>query len=1040
MSRPRVFSIPPGVGLIPCFVESFLSGRLVGAAAPLSPDEVAGSRLFVPSRRAAEALTAAFAAIGPGAARLLPTVLPLGDEEALAEDGPGAGEPAALPPAISDLDRKLQLFQLVDAWRDAIMQDRGAAGDLAPFLVAASRADAFALAGDLARLIDDTIFEDVPLARLAEALPVSYEPARHDAYWSLTQRFLQIAAGFWPENLEKQRVLDASERLKRRLRDLSAQLSATSPMGPVVVFGSTGSVAATADLMAAVARLPRGAVVLPGLDLTLDAASWERIGHPEAELSSRFGHPQALLKRTLGRIGVARDEVVSLPFEAPPGPRARLLSEVFRPAETTALWRQPEADDPDRSEALAGYALVEAADAAEEALVIALALRESIETEGATAALVTPDRQLARAVQGELDRWQVSVADSAGEPLARMPLATLARLALPAALAEAAAVDLLALLRHPECRLGLPEALRMQAVDAIEIAALRGRRLSGGAAGLAADMTREAARAPGQRDPRPRRRLSASALTAGADLSGRLAQALAPLTALFAGPPPSLRAAAAGHRRLIEALVAETPDSPVWEGEAGRALVALFDRIAAAAGDGPALEAGDYAGIFDQMLAEAVVRSPRPAHPRIKIWGPLEARLLEADRLILGGLDEGIWPPEARSDPFLNRPMRLALGLSPPERRIGQSAHDMMMLLGGRQVILTRARKRGGSPTIASRFLRRLTAYAGPAAEAGLTARGQRYRDWARLIDQPESVRPAARPEPKIAPALMPERLSLTEVETLYRDPYAVFARRVLKLDPLDPIDPPLDARERGTLIHDVLAAYVRSAPPSSGAEAQAALLALGRTAFAGLAAEDPEAVEFWWRRFAAFVPWFVGWDAERRALCAEVRVETDGALALALARGHRLTLATRADRLERRRDGGFAILDYKTGSPPGVKEVLTGLNPQLTLTAALARRGAFAGLPPEAVADELRLSYLRVAGGAEAERERVIASRTEPLSDLVERQFAALETHLNEYLNGLRGFQSHRRPKRSSYVGDFDHLARHLEWSLGGEAGGEEP
>lgn len=1040
MSRPRVWSAPPDLPLIDCFVDCFLSGAVIGRAHPLSPEEVARALVFVPTRRAAEALTAAFAASAGGAARLLPRVTPLGDEDAFDEAGAWLDGAAALLPAISDLDRKLQLFQLVDKWREVVAASRLSAGEAGPFHVAASRADAFALAGDLARLIDETIIEDVPLARLAGAMPEAYEPARHDAYWSMTARFLQIAASAWPEFLEKHAILDPSERVKRGLRALSAALSAKNPLSPVVVLGSTGSVAATADLMAAVARLPAGAVILPGLDLDLDAASWARIGAEGADLSTRFGHPQALLKRTLARIGIARDEVLRLPPGAGITPRQHLLSELFRPAETTARWRRTDEARATLDAALEGVSLIEAGDAAEEALAIALALRETVETPGATAALVTPDRQLARAVQTELDRWDVTVADSAGEPLSATPLAVLARLLLVAAEPEAGAVDLLALLRHPLVSLGLAGAERTAAIDAIEIAVLRGQRLRGGAEGLAAAAARARDAPPDARAPLPRRRIPQAALADAAGLAARLAQALTRFAGLWRAPV-SLRQAAAAHRILLTTLLAGEDGEPVgWTGEAGRALSRLYDSIAAAGDEGPTLDLADYRSIFDQMAGEAVVRSPRPAHPRIKIWGLLEARMLSADRIILGGLDEGIWPPEAKSDPFLNRPMRLALGLAPPERRIGQSAHDILMLMGGREVILTRAAKRGGAPAIASRFLRRLMAYAGAERSKVLKARGEPYLRYARLIDRPYSVAAAPRPEPKVPPALMPPRLSLTEVETLYRDPYAVFARRVLALDVLDPIDPPLDARDRGTVIHDVLAAYVRNQAPDIGPAAETALLALGRDAFATLAADDPEAVEFWWRRFAAFVPWFVRWDAARRQASGAVLVETDGALALDLAHGQRLTLSTRADRMEQRSDGRLAILDYKTGAPPGVNEVLSGLNPQLTLTAALAARGAFRALPARAAEGGVELGYLRVAGPRGVGEARTIVSKKEPLEEVIERQFAALVSHLNEYLNGLRGFVSHRRPKKRAYRSDYDHLARHLEWSLGGEAEGDEP
>ena len=286
----------------------------------------------------------------------------------------------------------------------------------------------------------------------------------------------------------------------------------------------------------------------------------------------------------------------------------------------------------------------------------------------------------------------------------------------------------------------------------------------------------------------------------------------------------------------------------------------------------------------------------------------------------------------------------------------------------------------------------------------------------------------------------LPERLNLTEIETLYRDPYAIFARRVLKLDPLDPVDPALDARARGTVIHEALATYTATFARQIPADAEATLLAFGRDAFAEIARQDPEAVEFWWSRFERFVPWFVAWDRDRRMEIARLHAEVPGRLDLDLAGGRRLTLSTRADRIEERTDGGMAIIDYKTGSPPGNKEVLKGLSPQLTLTAALMARGAFPHPGIRTLAEGIHLSYLSV-GAADGEgKEHMIKAEQQPLAEVIETQFAALITHLNEYATGTRGYRSHRIPKTKRYSSDFDHLARHLEWSLGGDSESDEP
>src|SRR5690606_20009946 len=111
-----------------------------------------------------------------------------------------------------------------------------------------------------------------------------------------------------------------------------------------------------------------------------------------------------------------------------------------------------------------------------------------------------------------------------------------------------------------------------------------------------------------------------------------------------------------------------------------------------------------YSYFFDELLSARVVRPRFGLHPRLFIWGPLEARLQHADRMILGGLNEGTWPGEANIDPWVNRPMRAAMGLEPPERRIGLSAHDFAEGASAEEAVLSRALKVEGAPAVASRW------------------------------------------------------------------------------------------------------------------------------------------------------------------------------------------------------------------------------------------------------------------------------------------------------------------------------------------------
>ncbi|HRJ70032.1 MAG TPA: double-strand break repair protein AddB, partial [Beijerinckiaceae bacterium] len=431
---PRVISIPAGAPFLETLVELLLRGTLFGRSDPLRPDELADALLFLPTRRAAEVFASIIAARAPQGALMLPRIVLLGDPEPDSAAGSGLGGPAGLPglpPAIDPLVRQLKLFELVDAWRRAIETGTRPHGDGEPFFVARSRADAFALAGDLAGLIDETIIEAVPLERLGQGMPPTFDPSRHDAYWSLTAKFLEIAAQQWPVILAELGQSDAEHRTRSLLLEQAQRLAQSGTGRPVIVAGSTGSVSATAELMRCVAGLTMGAVVLPGLDTTLDAAAWDAIGAEDAALATRFAHPQASMKRALARIGIGRADVV-LHGHSRIATRPQLASEVFRPAEASDAWSALRQDKVPE-----GMALVEAADGGEEALAIALILREALETPGRTIALATPDRMLARAVQAELERWNVRVADSAGLRMIESPAGILARLALLAARPDA---------------------------------------------------------------------------------------------------------------------------------------------------------------------------------------------------------------------------------------------------------------------------------------------------------------------------------------------------------------------------------------------------------------------------------------------------------------------------------------------------------------------------------------------------------------------------------------------------------------------------
>lgn len=1055
--RPRVFTIAPGAPFLPTLARALLSGELVpGFPDSTAPDALARATIYLPTQRAARALAAHLSALQGGRPALLPRIVPLGEADD-AELDIAAGllehedDEGVLAPPIAPLERRLILAGMIQKFASVMGVRQAESGADHAFAIPAAPADAVALAADLEALMDDFTYEDVPASRLDELVDGEFSH-----YFEFTLAFLRIATQAWPDILAERGASDPAAR-RSRLIDAQARLfMRQKPAGPVIAAGSTGSIPSTARLIAAIARLDEGAVVLPGLDLDLDDESWAAIGRragdgPESPLDPAFGHPQAVLSRLLSdALAIDRSEV--LPLGAPDSSaaaRGRLLSEAMRPAETTDRWATLAPDERATlaGEGGAGLTIVEAADEREEALVAALALREALEEPGRTAALITPDRALAARVCAELGRWGVQVSDSAGSPLSHAPAGKLARLAADAALARFAPVPLLALLSHPDLRLGLSREVAARAVAALEVGLLRGPRPGEGFAAMRAALAlrREQTAAKPHHAPPPRRRLSDDDWACAQDLITRLDEAFAGFRREPTDPAGSLTALAANHRACVEALVAQAPGepSPIDGDPSWDDLFALFDDCAMQ-GEGALLgRFADYPAFFAALAGQRVVRPDgADAHRRIKILGPLEARLLDIDRIVLGGLDEGVWPPATQTDAFLNRPMRAALGLPPPERRIGQSAHDFAQAACARDVVVTRARKRGAAPTVPSRFLQRLKAFLGKEPWEAMTSRGERLRVLARHVDAARPASPLARPNPRPDPALFPPALSVTEVETLVRDPYSIFARHVLKLGALEGLGEAPGAALRGEIVHAVFARFVEAFPLELPADdvARRRIEALLDEALAPYAESFPDIHADWTPRLRRLVAEFVEWERERRPQLARILVERFGKITIAAGSGS-LELRARADRIERLRDGRVVAIDFKTGAPPSNKEIGVGFAPQLTLEAAMLMRDGFPDIG--AVEETPELLYLRASGGTPPIEIRPVKPARDDarlMPEIVAEHYAGLGTLLARFFAGEIGYMSRPYAKYALRFNEYDHLARVKEWSAAGgaDAGGE--
>ena len=1036
-ARPNVFNITASAPFLPALIAALRAGKLVpGFPASHDPLELARATLYLPTRRACRLARDEFLRRIEGDAAILPRIVALGDldedEIAFADAATGAlaDEALTLPEAISGLERQLTLSQIIAKWATVVRSAQGSP------LVANTPGAAFALAGDLARLMDDITTRQVNWQNLDKLVPDDL-----DEYWQKSLEFLKFVHPNWNEFLRERGAIEAAERRDKLIEAEARRLASSA--APVIAAGSTGSMPATAKLLATIARLPHGAVVLPGLDKDLDDASWRSIAGSADDNSHdgmpAAGHAQFAMQALLTAIGIARSDVADLAASSEHG-RERLVSEALRPAATTDRW-QAERDNapfgPATDKALANVSMIEAANPEEEALAIAVTLREALDTPGKTAALVTPDRALARRVVAALERWHVAADDSGGDPLPDTQAGRFARLAAEAALDGLKPVALLALLKHPLMRLGAAQGAHSEAIAALERAVLRGPRSKPGSDGLAHALASFRANRDDLHRSDPRKALGPEQLDAAAELVERLKTALAPLESLKAGDHP-LAALAKCHRDTLANLGRDAAGSiDAFASNDGTVLADAIDMIIdSPSAQGLAVSRGDYIELFHATIGDRVVRRPETRDVRVHIYGPLEARLQSADLLVLGGLNEATWPPETRSDPWLSRPMRAKLGLDPPERRIGLSAHDFAQSLGAPEVMLTRAAKLAGAPTVTSRFVQRIAAVAGAERWQQVLARGNRIVELARALDHPAQVKAAERPQPKPPIDARPAQLSVTAIEDWLRDPYTVYAKYILRLQPLDAVDTPPGARDRGTIIHGAIGDFTVQFAAGLPADPQRQLLALGEKRFAEHI-DFPEARAFWWPRFQRIAQWFANWDRGRRDGIATLHGEIRGEIKFPVG-AREFTLSAIADRIEWRRDGSYAIIDYKTGAARTKKQVGTGLAPQLTLEGAILRQGGFKGLRPGTISE---ITYVTLKGGEPAGKPEEITFKDSTPDIQADYALMRLKELATTFENAETPYLSLVHPMWTNHYGDYDHLARVKEWSLsggGGEEGGE--
>lgn len=999
-TRPAVFNIPAH--------RAFADALAAGILAQHGKDPLALARgiILLPNNRAVRAISDAFVRRSEGGL-LMPRLVPIGDielDERLGSALEPMGQGGDIPPAIGAMERQMILARLVQRARDELGH-------------AIDAGEAMRLAQALATTLDQMLVEEVSPARLHQ-IDVAPELSSH---WQASLHLFELVLDRWPQELEKRGMIDATERRNRLLRHVAQRWATQPPAGFVVAAGIASTAPAVCAVLRTVAFLPQGQLVLSELDQVMEQEDWDAIGPfpPDPVTGKRKGahesHPQYALKLLLDRIGVARDEVALWRWGGKHDARAersRTISHAMLVPSRTAKWREV----PTSERNLSGVRALECATPAQEAQAIAILLREALETPERTAALVTPDRALAIRVSAHLRRWGVAADDSAGRPLNQLPPGTLL-LALAEVMAQRfAPVPLLNLFKHPLVQKGEARGTWLSDVRALDLL-LRGPRPAPGLAGMDAMLS---PRPAGEQDRQ-------AALRAEARLwwQEQARPLLAPLEVLGHGvqAPDAVFA-------VLREVAGKLSNDAIWVGHQGHAASDLFAEIEGALHLGPdRLDIEALPDLLERLLSPHSVRPPQGGHPRIAIYGLLEARLQQADIVILAGLNEGTWPTLPSPDPWLAPRIRQELGLPGLDHRIGLAAHDFASGLGAPEVVISRARRSGNAPAVASRFWLRLQALAGDRFK-----RADEYVRMADMLDRPEG-QPLLPSKPAPCPdvALRPTRVSVTEVDRLAADPYAFYARKILGLGRLDRIDADPTAAWRGTAVHRILEQWFRE-DDCNPATLQGRAEALLRSAEA-----HPVMRALWQPRLLAALEWIaaqVQQDATQGRTIA--LVEADGRIEIA-----GITLHGKADRIDTLPDGSVAIVDYKTGRAPTAREVMAGYALQLGLLGVIAERGGFADLGGERVASAFEYWTLAKDKDAFGARKKPTGDKASDKKLATDELTVHAEDRFTEYavkwLTGDAPFEASLNPDAVHYT-EYDQLMRLEEWYGRSSHGGEEP
>lgn len=1000
----NIYAIPAGIP----FAESFARGLINDVLNfGYKPHELGTVRILLPTRRGGRVLRENFLKLSDGKPLILPTITTIGDieEEELALSAlPMSQDILNLPPAISPLRRQILLAKTIQKLDEQTgTQPR-------------SFDHHMALAKLLGQFMDQIYTEELEFSALQTLVPDEFAD-----HWNITLDFLNILSEHWPVILKEEGVIDVAQRRVRLIRALQNHWEHAPPQTPVIIAGTTASIPAVADLLGAVSQCPKGAAVLPGFDFDIADEDWSALTE---------NHPQYGFKHLFDHLDHHRENVQHWPDNTVTETnRHHFTRETTRPEDTSAKWMNFSQNNDARKNiqnSLNNLQYYECENTHDEASLISLMIRETLETDDKTLAVITPDRTLARRISTQCLKWGITVDDTAGYSILHSLPATFMMNTINSIAHKHSPVALLTMLKHRLCQLS--KGKNSKIIEFLDQHTLRGQAPASGFDGIKQ-------RLQSMTEPNASGYIAIPTDTPAFQNTITFLDQLQPIFNKFnndLSSTYSFKALLLNHIKICEILSGYPENSALWHGETGETLSLALSHLIDHAESIPDVTIHDYASLLKTYLKEQTIRPNQGVHPRIHIMGQLEARMIQADRIVLAGLNEGTWPAESAQDPWMSRPMRKDFGLPSPERSIGLAAHDFVQGLSHDNVVLTRAKTQDNTPTVPARWLQRMDTVLQSCGISLNDLSDGPYLKWVETLQQTEAITPAQRPAPQPPHHKRPRSLSVTAIETWLKDPYSIFARYVLGLKKLDPLEAQSQAAERGQFIHALFDEFVKAYPAQMPEDAETILKDIAQNLFSEYFQGEQNQMTFW-PRIHRLISWFVETETRWRKEATPWLTESQGEIILDSEQGA-FKLRARADRIDRMTDGSCAILDYKTGSGLTKAGIINGQNPQLILEGLILEKHGFG---TSDAGDVSALSYWMATGGRD--KGKVVTENSQKLADYIYIAEQSLSALITVFDDEDTPYYSLPNMKNAPRFNDYEHLARVSEWAdRDDESGGQ--